>query len=681
MIGWPRNRRFAARVDGGCLFRGWTRRTYLRPSRAVRSCGCERPKPGQLEDGYVPRRGDAVERIGRGLPECEHAATKPRNDDDPTSSRVAGGTEVSNDSLEDPLNDESGQLAGEGSSVTENGLSVAATALAARGWPVFPCKRKRPLLAHGLHEASTDPVTVGQWWSRDWPDANIAVGTGAESGLLVLDVDGDDGADTLHELEREHDELPASVECLTGAGRHIYLCHPGQAIRNSVRKLGAGLDVRGDGGYVIAPPSMHESGRAYEWVADRSPDDVKLAEAPKWLLDLLTEPLSRARSMSDEEPIAEGKRNAELTSLAGSMRRRGMNAAEIYGALAVANRTRCQPPLSEREVEGIAESVARYQPAARPAAGPTFEVLSARATCELPDRPGSQELLGQMLMRGNRLLVGAHTGEGKTTFCLQAVYAVTSRSEFLGWRGAGGRALIIDAEQGLRTVKRRLREAGLHESDAVDYVRVPDGLALDSNHEHVDAVAAALDGGNYAVVVADPLYKLHTGDSNDERAAVDLMRRFDAWREQYGFALILPVHCRKPPAGAKFTIHEFFGSSAYPRGAEVIIGLQRLRDGYSRLHFFKDRDGDLPIGAKWGLLFGRKDGFRRDPEDEEQKQSATERVQGLLEAQPQLTLGRLVAASGYSERTIRRALKALGADDRRGPTAEKLWTLDGGDQS
>jgi hypothetical protein len=198
---------------------------------------------------------------------------------------------------------------------------------------------------------------------------------------------------------------------------------------------------------------------------------------------------------------------------------------------------------------------------------------------------------------------------------LQIVRAVAARAEFLDWRGAGGRVLVLDAEQGLRTVKRRLREAGLDESDGVDYVRVPDGLALDSEEKHVAEVERLLDAGRYSLVVADPLYKLHTGDSNDEREAVDLMRRFDGWRERHGFALLLPVHCRKPVPGMKFSIHDLFGSSAYVRGAEVVLGLRRVSDGYAKLHFLKDRDGDLPISTAWGLLFEQDAGFRRDPND------------------------------------------------------------------
>jgi hypothetical protein len=306
-----------------------------------------------------------------------------------------------------------------------------------------------------------------------------------------------------------------------------------------------------------------------------------------------------------------------------------------------------------------------------------LELATARELCALPDPPASEELLGPLLMRGNRLVLGGHTGEGKTTMALAIARAVALEGDFLGWRGAGGRVLVIDAEQGLKTIKRRLREAGLEGCEAIDYVRVPDGLGLDSNEDDVAAVEALLAAGDYALVLADPLYKLHAGDSNDERQAVALMKRFDGWRERYGFALLLPVHLRKPPVGAKFTIHEFFGSSAYQRGAEVVIGLQRVRDGYSRLHFFKDRDGDLPVPAAWGLLFDRESGFRRDPDDETPKQTAPEVIAELLRAQPEMTERQLVEASGYTDRTVRDTLKKLQASERRpGAQGEKLWSLD-----
>jgi hypothetical protein len=305
-----------------------------------------------------------------------------------------------------------------------------------------------------------------------------------------------------------------------------------------------------------------------------------------------------------------------------------------------------------------------------------LHIVTARELCALPDPPDSDELLGPLVVRGARQVIGGHTGEGKTTLAIALIGAIALERDFLGFTGRGGRALVIDAEQGLKTVKRRLAEAGLEDTDRIDYLRTPDGLSLDRDAAQIAEVERVLATGRYASVLADPLYKLHSGDSNDERQAVDLMRRFDAWREQYRFALTMPVHCRKPPVGAKFSMHEFFGSSAYLRGAEVVLGLQRLSDGYGRLHFFKDRDGDLPVGDSWGLFFSREEGFRRDPDDGKPKLSATERIAELLREQPEITKQQIQELTGYAERTVRDALGDLGATKRRpGPTAQELWTL------
>lgn len=184
--------------------------------------------------------------------------------------------------------------------------------------------------------------------------------------------------------------------------------------------------------------------------------------------------------------------------------------------------------------------------------------------------------------------------------------------------------------------------------------------------------------GNYSLVVADPLYlyKFHRGDSNEERRAVDLMRRLDRWRDRHRFALLMLVHLRKPPPqGTKFSLHEFFGSGAYLRGAEVAIGIRRMTPGYSRLHFFKDRDGDLPVGESWGLLFDRKDGFRRDPEDGKDRETAAVKVQRALEDRASQPLDALVKITGNSDKTVRAALKKLNAKHGPGPHGTKLWSL------
>ena len=169
-------------------------------------------------------------------------------------------------------------------------MGAAALAYAKRGIPVFPCEPggKRPLTRSGFWEATDDERVVRAWWMR-WPRANVGVPTGKRSGLLVLDVDPDDGgAEALAELEHTKGILPDTTRASTGGGGiHVYFRYPGSAgdgerdeVRNSASWVGPGLDVRGEGGYVLVPPSR--TAASYGW-SGSSP----LAPAPDWLLALM----------------------------------------------------------------------------------------------------------------------------------------------------------------------------------------------------------------------------------------------------------------------------------------------------------------------------------------------------------------------------------------------------------
>jgi len=253
---------------------------------------------------------------------------------------------------------------------SENLLLVEALADAKRGWAILPLEpgKKTPhgaLVPHGLLDATTDTVAIKRWWKLT-PDAGIGIRTGAVSGLVVLDIDPRHGGDeSLLELEGQHGTLPETVTALTGGGgQHAFFLHPGPTvlIRNSVRLGGlAGLDVRADGGYVVAPPSRHPNGRAYAWELSSHPDDIPLAVLPDWLRELV-HPTAIPGDRDSKEPIPDGERNATLTRLAGSMRRRGMSQEAILAALLAENEQRCRPPLPRSEVERIAASVSRYPP-------------------------------------------------------------------------------------------------------------------------------------------------------------------------------------------------------------------------------------------------------------------------------------------------------------------------------
>ncbi len=165
-------------------------------------------------------------------------------------------------------------------------LHQAAIAYAKRGTAVFPLqpRGKEPATASGVKQATTDTAAIDGWWTAG-PDLNIGIATGSRSGVWVLDIDDETGEQSLRELECANGELPETVEAITGKGRHCYFrLGDGDPIRNSAGKLGPGLDVRGDEGYVVAPPSIHPSGRQYEWSVDCA---TEFADAPQWLLDLV----------------------------------------------------------------------------------------------------------------------------------------------------------------------------------------------------------------------------------------------------------------------------------------------------------------------------------------------------------------------------------------------------------
>lgn len=189
-------------------------------------------------------------------------------------------------------------------------------------------------------------------WS--WPGVGIV--TGLVSDILVLDVDGPEGE---AELKKYGHPITPMVRTASG-GLHLYFRHPDAEVRTGIR-VAPGLDVKASGGYVVAPPSVGANGRAYEWVV--SLDDAEPADPPEWLMGLLERPKRNGAAGPVGERIPSGQRNKELTSLAGTMRRRGMDVAEILAALQVTNEQRCKPPLEAAELEKIAESVSRYEPA------------------------------------------------------------------------------------------------------------------------------------------------------------------------------------------------------------------------------------------------------------------------------------------------------------------------------
>jgi bifunctional DNA primase/polymerase-like protein/primase-like protein len=277
---------------------------------------------------------------------------------------------------------------------------TAALGYAKRGILVFPCHSitesgvctcssgatcetpgKHPRTRNGFKDAITDERVIDEWWNK-WPEANIGVPTGQASGRLALDIDPRNGGDeSLAALVEEHGELPRTTMVKTGGGgTHYHFSYPaGEAIRCNSGKLGPGLDIKANGGFVIVPPSTTVS--TYEWLDTTSP-----AEPPEWLLEAFRAPhkdISRQSSASPisptsigSDPIPEGTRDITLTKIAGRLHDGTRTLQQLFEELLTINEARCSPLLPEAQVWKIAESIHSRSPF-HPSHGATQETLEA----------------------------------------------------------------------------------------------------------------------------------------------------------------------------------------------------------------------------------------------------------------------------------------------------------------
>ena len=235
-------------------------------------------------------------------------------------------------------------------------------------WAVFPCSptSKKPLTPHGCKDAKKSVGAIKAWWKK-WPDASIGIATGSVSGLIVIDEDLDEdkglnGYEAVGEWERINGTLPETVQCITGrGGYHLYYQYTGTDIKNRAGILD-GVDVRGEGGYVIAPPSMHPNGTEYQW--EDAPNEIPLAPIDDTVRRFLFGENEKSKTATDfklPDRIPSGERNDTLFRLACSMQAQGLPDAAIMAALEQTNRTACDVPVDDDELETIISSALKYQ--------------------------------------------------------------------------------------------------------------------------------------------------------------------------------------------------------------------------------------------------------------------------------------------------------------------------------
>lgn len=250
--------------------------------------------------------------------------------------------------------------------------------LTSHGFPVFPvhsiregnctcrdkgCRSpgKHPMWPNWQQDATVERTALFKW-SQKSPFANIGIKTG--NGLVVLDIDPRNGGnDSLTELEQHFGKLPETVIVLTGGGgTHYYFRTMADSKIGSKSGIRPGIDVKSEGGFVVAPGSLHKSGGQYTFDLCFHPDEgTRFLPPPLWLLALLRDQ-SQRRPVTPHEwivPISEGSRNEKITRLAGHLISRELNPRIVQSLMLGWNLRFCLPPLPDSEVSSTVDSICK----------------------------------------------------------------------------------------------------------------------------------------------------------------------------------------------------------------------------------------------------------------------------------------------------------------------------------
>jgi hypothetical protein len=593
-------------------------------------------------------------------------------------------------------------------------LLSAAQVYAARGWRVIPlhdmaagvcsCRKgadcatpgKHPRLSKWTERATIDTDLIRAYWER-WPEANIGIVTGLRSRLLVLDVDPRNGGE---ESLKSFPDLPLTLTVRTGGGGwHYYLQHPGNGpIHGSV--LADGLELKADGQYVIAPPSLTTG--PYEVQVE-----AELADAPASLLEGGRRNSGLAEPLPEKIPDGSG-RHRHLVSAAGTMQRRGFSAEAIEAALQVENRNRLQPPKSEEEVRRIARSVARYPP------DPVQAELDAKAARHIEELLNSRQPSGTTSARPpradhdaerfqfervnweaikadgvpqldyldepflpcrKRIWAAGPTESGKSIWAAYKARQITLR---------GGLVIYVSQENGLEEEARRFLR--LRPDFDLLHVYVDQGLDLTLS-AHRDALFTASEGA--ALVVLDTYSACWGGDEDSNRALADFDRDVMKPMVTGGPSLLVLDHTGNPqPHTRRRGVNAPRGASSKGQKCDFLLEFRTVGDDAFQVTRAKKRGTHGNEARRYTVIDGADDTLDLS-ESEVTDEKAADLADGLVEvihARYPISTGQLrdAAADEFNAGTtvIGEALRLL--KEERPPRvvcADEVIETEGGRQS
>lgn len=453
-----------------------------------------------------------------------------------------------------------------------NELMQAALAFESVGFSIIPLKEKDkiPLLpswiAFQIDRATREEI--GQWW-RTWPKANIGIVTGAVSGIVVIDADSPEAAASLKPILGSLVHVPIVA---TGKGFHLYFKHPGSPMANKAGVMPK-VDFRGDGGYVVAPPSTHSSGKQYEW---KKPLTDSMPVIPEAFVQLFNNPLKSYHERFDTagalNGVPEGQRDQAIFKLASKLRSADVpyDVAVELCEHAAAN---CTPPFLEAQVK-VDYVYRRYEANAKPQSQELFwpEPLSAKEMINLP--PDNTRWLWEncLPMRATSALI-AKSYTGKTTFCCSLALSVARGIPFLGRPTQQGNVLYVYLDGPLDEIRENFIKIGMAE---FDYIFVYSGRKPD---QVVEWVADQCSKRSVKLLVIDTAQKFFGFKEDRYEEKINKMQPILTLADEKNFHALFTYHAAKNSVDTVSAL----GSVAAEANARVSLYLRKLGDSDERI--------------------------------------------------------------------------------------------------
>lgn len=489
-------------------------------------------------------------------------------------------------------------------------MMVHALRYASEGFYVFPvyeplangcscskagCRGKHPRTVNGVKDATTDANKIKEWWQK-WPNASIGLATGAISGVSVVDLDGAEGIASGRSLG-----LTSTVTALTGNGKQLFYADSQGNLSNSVKKIAAGLDTRGNGGYVVVPPSLHPCGKRYVW--ERGPLSRKALQPCPNLTQVSTVGIGGVVGKPDGW-IAEalggmkhGNIDNTLVSVLGRMRRDGYSEHDALVLLTPhAERAGATPGHLEDKVRHIWKS---YQAAPR-ALNEQSNSGSETIDAFLQEAQEVEWICKPIIAKKSIGFVAGLPETCKTWLLMDlAVEATRGSGSWLGLfpLPAAQRVLFIDQERFKGETQRRfsavIAAKSLQKEDLKDSLFIKCGTTIKLDLEaSYQAFRAELLELRPSLVLIDSFATFHNKPENDRMAIQEVLNRIKALRDEVGCSFVFINHESKMvfqhvEENKTPTAFDMLGSVGIVAAAEFVLVVRKIEAGMSMVHHVK----------------------------------------------------------------------------------------------